>query len=65
MTDLDQGAVLDALDAVYRNVTAVAGGLGEADLMRPTRCLPASAFGGGRPRRGDTVTTTATSYSAS
>ena len=30
--------MLDALDAVYRNVTAVAGGLGEADLMRPSRC---------------------------
>lgn len=38
MSDLDQVAVLDALDAVYQNVTAVAGGLGEADLMRPTRC---------------------------
>ena len=30
--------MLDALDAVYRNVSAVAGGLGEADLMRPSRC---------------------------
>ncbi len=38
MSDLDQGAVLDALDAVYQNVTTVAGALGEADLMRPTRC---------------------------
>ena len=38
MSDLDRAAVLDALDAVYRNVTAVAGGLGEADLMRPSRC---------------------------
>jgi uncharacterized protein (TIGR03083 family) len=38
VSDLDQVAVLDALDAVYQNVTAVAGGLGEADLMRPTRC---------------------------
>ena len=38
MSDLSQAAVLDALDAVYRNVTAVAGGLGEADLMRPSRC---------------------------
>ena len=38
MSDLSQVAVLDALDAVYRNVTAVAGGLGEADLMRPSRC---------------------------
>jgi mycothiol maleylpyruvate isomerase-like protein len=38
MSDLSQVAVLDALDAVYRNVTAVAGGLGDADLMRPSRC---------------------------
>ena len=38
MSDLDRAAVLDALDAVYQNVTAVAGGLGEADLMRPSRC---------------------------
>ena len=38
MSDLDRAAVLDALDAVYRNVTTVAGGLGEADLMRPSRC---------------------------
>jgi uncharacterized protein (TIGR03083 family) len=38
VSDLSQVAVLDALDAVYRNVTAVAGGLGEADLMRPSRC---------------------------
>ncbi len=38
MSDLDRAAVLDALDAVYRNVTAVAGGLDEADLMRPSRC---------------------------
>ena len=38
MSDLDRAAALDALDAVYRNVTAVTGGLGEADLMRPSRC---------------------------
>jgi uncharacterized protein (TIGR03083 family) len=38
VSDLDRAGVLDALDAVYRNVTAVAGGLGEADLMRPSRC---------------------------
>ena len=38
MSDLSRVAVLDALDAAYRNVTAVAGGLGEADLMRPSRC---------------------------
>ena len=38
MSDLDRAAVLDALEAVYQNVTAVAGGLGEAGLMRPSRC---------------------------
>ena len=38
MSDLNRVKVLDALDAAYRNVTAVAGGLGEADLMRPSRC---------------------------
>ncbi len=38
MSDLDQAAVLDTLEAAYRNVTTVAGGLGEADLMRPSRC---------------------------
>jgi hypothetical protein len=38
VSDLSQVAALDALDAVYRNVTVVAGGLGEADLMRPSRC---------------------------
>jgi Mycothiol maleylpyruvate isomerase N-terminal domain len=39
VSDLSPAAVLDALDAAYRNVTAVAGGLGEADLMRPSRCV--------------------------
>jgi uncharacterized protein (TIGR03083 family) len=38
VSDLDQGAVLDALDAVYQKVTAAVGGLGEADLMLPSRC---------------------------
>jgi hypothetical protein len=38
VTELSQVAVLDALDAVYRKVTVVAGGLSEADLMRPSRC---------------------------
>jgi len=38
VSDLDQTAVLDALDAVYQNVTAAVGGLGEADLMLPSRC---------------------------
>jgi hypothetical protein len=40
VSDLDRAAVLGALDAVYRNVTAVTGGLGEADLMRPSRWHP-------------------------
>ena len=30
--------ITDALQAVYQNVTAVADGLGDADLMRPSRC---------------------------
>jgi len=38
VSDLDQGAVLDALEAAYQKVTAVTAELGEADLMRPTRC---------------------------
>ncbi len=38
MSDLDRAAVLDALDAVYQKVSAVAGGLRAADLMRPSRC---------------------------
>ena len=38
MSDLDRAAVLDALDAVYQKVTAAVTGLGEADMMRPTRC---------------------------
>ena len=38
MSDLDRVAVLDALDAVYQNVTAAVSGLGEADMMRPSRC---------------------------
>ena len=38
MSDLDRAAVLDALDAVYQQVTTVVSELGEADLMRPSRC---------------------------
>jgi Mycothiol maleylpyruvate isomerase N-terminal domain len=38
MSELDRGAVETALEAVYRNITTVADGLGEADLMRPSRC---------------------------
>jgi len=38
MSDLDRATVLGALDAAYQKVTAVTTGLGEADLMRPTRC---------------------------
>jgi len=38
MSDLDRATALGALDAVYPKVTAVTAGLGETDLMRPTRC---------------------------
>jgi len=38
VSDLDRAAALGALDAVYQTVTAATAGLGEADLMRPTRC---------------------------
>jgi hypothetical protein len=38
VSDLDRAAALGALDAVYQKVTAVTARLGEADLMRPTRC---------------------------
>jgi len=38
VSDLDRAAALGALDAAYQKVTAVTTGLGEADLMRPTRC---------------------------
>lgn len=38
MSELDRGAVEDALQGVYQNITTVADGLGDADLMRPSRC---------------------------
>jgi hypothetical protein len=38
VSDLDRAAALGALDAAYQKVTAVTTALGEADLMRPTRC---------------------------
>jgi len=38
VSELDRGAVEAALEAVYQNITTVADGLGEADLMRPSRC---------------------------
>jgi Mycothiol maleylpyruvate isomerase N-terminal domain len=38
VSDLDRATVLDALDAVYEQVTTVVSALGEADLMRPSRC---------------------------
>jgi Mycothiol maleylpyruvate isomerase N-terminal domain len=38
VTELDHAAVLDALDAGYRNVTDVVTGLGEAELMLPSGC---------------------------
>jgi hypothetical protein len=38
MSDLDPTAVHDALEAAYRNITTVANGLGETELMLPSRC---------------------------
>jgi uncharacterized protein (TIGR03083 family) len=38
VNDLDQAAATDALTAVYQQVTDVASGLGDTDLMRPSRC---------------------------
>ncbi len=38
MSQLDRAAVEDALEAVYQNVATVADGLGDADLMLPSRC---------------------------
>ena len=38
MTELDRADVEFALQAVYQNVTTVADGLSDADLMRPSRC---------------------------
>jgi Mycothiol maleylpyruvate isomerase N-terminal domain len=34
----DRDAVQDALQASYQQITAVAGALGDAELMLPTRC---------------------------
>jgi Mycothiol maleylpyruvate isomerase N-terminal domain len=38
MNDLDRPEVEDALESVYQNVTAVADGLSDAELMLPSRC---------------------------
>jgi hypothetical protein len=38
VSDPDRASALGALGAVYQKVTAVTAGLGEVDLMRPTRC---------------------------
>jgi Mycothiol maleylpyruvate isomerase N-terminal domain len=38
MDALERDAVLDALQASYANLTAVADALGEDELMRPSRC---------------------------
>jgi uncharacterized protein (TIGR03083 family) len=38
VSELDRGAAADALQGGYQNITAVADGLSEADLMRPSRC---------------------------
>jgi hypothetical protein len=38
MTHSRRIEIVDALESAYRNITAVADGLSEADLMRPSRC---------------------------
>jgi uncharacterized protein (TIGR03083 family) len=38
MSEVARSAAEDALEAVYQNITAVADGLGEAELMLPSRC---------------------------
>jgi uncharacterized protein (TIGR03083 family) len=38
MSGLDRAVVVDTLVAIYGNVTAAVRGLGDADLMRPSRC---------------------------
>jgi hypothetical protein len=38
MSELARSAAEDALDAVYQKITAVADGLGEAEMMLPSRC---------------------------
>ena len=38
MTELDRAQVERALESAYQNVTTVADRLGDADLMRPSRC---------------------------
>ena len=38
MTVLGQAAAVEAVAAAYADVTAAVDGLGEADMMRATRC---------------------------
>jgi len=38
VTDLDRTVVLSALEAGYENLTAAVSGLGDAEMMRPSRC---------------------------
>jgi uncharacterized protein (TIGR03083 family) len=38
MSDLDRTAVENALEAVYRNITTIADGLGDGQLMLPSLC---------------------------
>jgi uncharacterized protein (TIGR03083 family) len=38
MNELDRALVENALEAAYRNITTVADGLGEAELMLPSLC---------------------------
>jgi uncharacterized protein (TIGR03083 family) len=39
MGGLDSGGAVSVLDEAYQGVTGLLGGLGEADFLRPTRCL--------------------------
>ncbi len=38
MNELDRAVAEGALESAYRSVTTVADGLGDADLMLPSRC---------------------------
>jgi len=38
MSELDRAGAENALESVYQNVTTVADGLSDAELMRPSRC---------------------------
>ena len=38
MSELNRAGAENALESVYQNVTTVADGLSDAELMRPSRC---------------------------